>query len=573
MSDQRYFNLVENPFILVRQLDGRLGEESLLSVFAHAHEIKEIGGELPTQDFAIIRVLLAILQRAIISANNYDEDREPSDVWGELWRSDTLPMEAIDAYLRRWHHRFYLFDAEQPFMQVAGLRTVKDEVTPIKKIIAELPDGHQFFTMRTGLAAESVSPAEAARWLIHTQAFDTAGIKSGVVGDPAVKSGKSYPIGTGWAGRLGGLWAEGTTLKGTLLLNLRLGNSGNLFEWVSDADLPVWERDPDGPGGTGRMPTGQADLFTWQARRVLLVRGGEGAMGVVLTNGDKIDPYNLHAVEPLTGWYRSKNQEKVLKASQIYLPVAHRPDRSLWRGLGAVLPGAQLDRVDGREYLSPGILEWLAHLASDDGGARLDAGGTLKLRAVGMAYGAQNSTVSEVIHDSLLIQAALLRSAGAAFITMAMDCLAETDDAVRAVGLLAANLHIAAGGDSEAVEAPREHARADAYAALDRPFRRWLAALHPGDADSAALEESLCQERNQWRITAHAIVGAVGKRLARETGPQAFVGHAVKVNNKDAWMTSARAEKIFHRALMKALHIEMVEALQSSTNKEGEVNV
>ncbi|NYN06610.1 type I-E CRISPR-associated protein Cse1/CasA, partial [Salmonella enterica subsp. enterica serovar Typhimurium] len=64
-----------------------------------------------------------------------------------------------------------------------------------------------------------LSFAEAARWLVHTQAYDYSGIKPGVEGDPRVKGGKGYPIGTGWSGMTGGTVIRGTTLLETLLLN------------------------------------------------------------------------------------------------------------------------------------------------------------------------------------------------------------------------------------------------------------------------------------------------------------------------------------------------------------------
>ncbi len=73
------FDLIEQPWIAVRFLDGTVGEVSLRGVFERANETQEIAGELPTQDFAIVRLLLAILHRSLQPV------LEPVREWGELW--------------------------------------------------------------------------------------------------------------------------------------------------------------------------------------------------------------------------------------------------------------------------------------------------------------------------------------------------------------------------------------------------------------------------------------------------------------------------------------------------------
>ena len=216
MSGKVSFNLVDEPWIRVRGMEGEMREVSLMGLFEQAPHIRRLANDLPTQDFAILRVLLAILQRSISPA--LDDDDDPAEVWGRLWAAPELSITAIREYLDKWHDRFDLFDEERPFMQVAGLRTERNEISSITKIIADIPDGDALFSLRAGKGAESLTYSEAARWLVHVQAFDTSGIKSGTVGDHRVRGGKSYPIGTGWSGNLGGLYFEGATLSETILL-------------------------------------------------------------------------------------------------------------------------------------------------------------------------------------------------------------------------------------------------------------------------------------------------------------------------------------------------------------------
>lgn len=80
MSQNVSFNLVDEPWICVRDLDGTTREVSLLELFEQASSIKCLANDLPTQDFAILRVLLAVLQRAISPA--LDDDDVPAEVWG-----------------------------------------------------------------------------------------------------------------------------------------------------------------------------------------------------------------------------------------------------------------------------------------------------------------------------------------------------------------------------------------------------------------------------------------------------------------------------------------------------------
>lgn len=120
-----------------------------------------MANDLPTQDFAILRVLLAILQRAISPMlDDLDEDVEPAEVWGRLWEASELPMDAIEAYLAKWRDRFDLFDPEHPFMQVPDLKTSKDECLPVAKIIADVPDGDRLFTSRSDYRLEYLTFAE-----------------------------------------------------------------------------------------------------------------------------------------------------------------------------------------------------------------------------------------------------------------------------------------------------------------------------------------------------------------------------------------------------------------------------
>lgn len=92
MNENVSFNLIDEPWILVRGMEGEMREVSLMELFEQAPCIRRLANDLPTQDFAILRVLLAILQRSI--SPTLDDDDDPAEVWAVSGRrpSFLLPL-------------------------------------------------------------------------------------------------------------------------------------------------------------------------------------------------------------------------------------------------------------------------------------------------------------------------------------------------------------------------------------------------------------------------------------------------------------------------------------------------
>lgn len=547
MNEKASFNLIDELWIRVLDDKGVAKEVSLLELFRQAPRLQCLINDLPTQDFAILRVLLAILQRSISPMlDDLDEDVEPAEVWGQLWEASELPMGAIEAYLSKWHDRFDLFDSERPFMQVPGLRTSRDECAPVSKIMSDVPDGDRLFSLRSGQKIDYLTFAEAARWLIHVQAFDTAGIKSGVVGDSTVKGGKSYPRGTGWAGNLGGVFLEGETLRETLLLNFVVWEDDD-NEVFSPDDLPTWEQSLREFGSLDALPVGHADIYTWQSRRVRLVADRGVVTGLVLTNGDKLELKNMHRIESMTAWRRSKNQEKKLGQVPIYLPMSHRSNRALWRGLSSLF--APENRDDGlAASFTPGVLAWAEYLTSANGGRRLSQSMHLHIHGTGLEYGTQSSVVTDLIDDTVLLSSFLLSPEGSPLVALACDCVGDADRAVVALGNLVSNLLIAAGGDQDSISDAANEAKTEAYFELDSLFRSWLASLNT-DSDVVG-------ERARWNCEARKVLDLLAKRYISEVGPQGITGRSRKRGKSGTWITSSIAERWFYSAIREALPLE-----------------
>jgi CRISPR system Cascade subunit CasA len=528
----REFDLIACPWILVRRVDGRIEEVGLQELFASAHQTTTIVGEVPTQTFALARLALAVLHRAV------DGPPDPRD-WAALWRAPTLPAPVIADYLSAFRERFDLLHPTMPFYQVADLHTANKEVFGLARLIADVPTGEPLFTTRLKAGIDRISFAEAARWLVHCQAFDPAGIKSGAVGDPRVKRGKGYPIGTGWAGRLGGILVEGRTLRETLLLNLIPDDSPYLRS--SDGDVPVWERVPQTACEEvegGRQPCGRLDLYTWQSRRIRLFGDQAGITGVIIANGDPLKPHNRFSVEPMSAWRRSRPQEKALNTTPVYLPREHDPERAIWRGLAALLPGGQgRQGTEAAEALPTAVLRWIgqAHYTGELPGDRL-----VRTHAIGMRYGKNQSTTIEIIDDAVDMSVVLLAETSRELAATAVTAAGDADRGARAYGHLAANLAIAAGGDGAG---PDSHAREQAYASLDAPFRSWLAQLGVGTDP--------LQAHRHWHQTARRILLDLGRELVAQAGPVAWVGRQVGPPDNRRHFSSPEADIWFRRQIRK----------------------
>lgn len=524
MSDVS-FNLIDRTWIPVTMLhDGSYRLVSILEAFDQAEGIRCIEGDIPLQRFALSRMLLAMMYGI------FPEDYAKEE-WRELFEAGPGTAEVrhvIHEYCDAYRHRFDLFDDVAPFYQVAGLHTAKNEMSGLERLVLDVPSGEPFFTTRGGEGLDSMSAAEAARWLVTMQAYDASGIKSGAVGDPRVKGGKGYPIGVAWSGHIGGYLVEGKNLWQTLVLNFV---SSKVFTAGEDGvrwrdDRPVWERPPadakaypglDQPvADTGRVGSfhGPATLMTWQSRRMLLSHRGETVTGVLVCNGDRLKPQNAHNFETMTAWRRSDSQEKLLKQPLVYMPRKHDPSRALWRGLPTLTVGEKRETKSGvREFLRPRTLDWLSQACPD--------GIPVRLHVFGVEYGNQEAVVDSTVDDVLDLNLVVLTSEKPEMGQMIRDAVDIVERGIAALRNLASNIAIAENtpGDSQ-----RQRIAEDGYAAFDQAFRRWVRGID-GDRDPRSLIA-------EWKSIARSLLLRLGERFASQASTRAIVGRDVIV--KDA---------------------------------------
>ena len=81
------FNLLTEPWVRVRLPDNTVQEVSLTDALVHAQEYMDLAGEMPTQDAAMLRLLLAVLFTVFSRVNEVGEPE---------------PLEDEEAALERW---------------------------------------------------------------------------------------------------------------------------------------------------------------------------------------------------------------------------------------------------------------------------------------------------------------------------------------------------------------------------------------------------------------------------------------------------------------------------------------
>lgn len=510
------FNLLEEPWIDVLQSDGTPTMVSIQELLSNAKQYQRLSSSLETINFAVFRVLLAILYRSWDSPTFRNQMRA-SRHWQQKWEKETVYDEEIQEYLTEFHDRFDLRHPERPFFQVPDLHTSKNEWKSLDILIPDAGQEGDLFTMRTDI--QSLSAAAATRYLIHANAYDYSGIKSGAVGDPRVKGGRGYPLGIGWAGWLGGTVLEGENLQETLLLNYIPYRE----QAGSEEDVPVWELDeplisaPREGFDTNEenAAAGPVELLTWPQRRLRLTWEDDRVTGVLITNGDALGYTIQDRAETMTPWRFSDPQTTKARQAR-YMPASMQPGRAMWRSLPNLLPNADTAKTKskyaaGEPLAKPAeTVHWVGSLSAQ---GYLDPTYPIRLRMVSMLYGAKSSSYADVLSDSLHISPLMLSADGEILRSVARMAIRRSEEVDYALRQFNNNVAFAVSGDSAK---DSDAIQTAFYFALDLPFREWLSKL----AASSTPDDLLGSWNQQLRSTATELAEQI---LARQP-PSVWAG-------------------------------------------------
>jgi CRISPR system Cascade subunit CasA len=523
------FDLIHQSWVPVT-ISGRRAEVSLLEALTMAHEIDGLALDDPLQAVAVLRqVLLPVTLDAIGAPRSRSE-------WAGRWQEGRLDAGQLSDYLAEHANRFDLFHPVTPFAQVAGLRTEKHETKPVTLVLPAIASGNNvpLFSARTEADPPTLTCAHAARALLAAHCWDTAAIKSGAVGDPQVKAGKTTGNPTGALGQLGVTVPFGRSLAETLLLNIPIISAGlrpdDRPQWRSRAATSAWRQRP---------VLGLLDLLTWQSRRIRLVpeelNDGEiGVRHVVLGAGDRLDQIPVD-VEQHTAW---RQVDKPKAGDPPTRPVRHQPGRSAWQGLGALLATTQ---PTDNKISSPLMLRQLAGLREEE---YLPADLPLQVLTVGVAYGNQSAVIEDVLVDQIPLPVAALAAASPVR-QLLLDVVGQADDLRAAANHLGDDLRRAAGGDK--IPWDKSQRLGDILVYDFTPVvRRMLAGLqrHPEQVDKAD---------SAWRAAARRIALEAAEPALAAAPPEAFLGRQEREGFAHRLSTAeARYRAAVNRALGSA---------------------
>lgn len=385
------FNLIDEPWIsVVTDYKGSTKLVGLKEFFQNAHTYIDLAGDMPSQDFAVMRFLLAILHTVfsrydasgnpyeMVKLNEkmqqiekiYDEDEEDyedllMDTWKNLWQAGKFP-EIIEKYLETWHDRFYLYDDKYPFYQVT-----KDEinVSKISKANPSMTSGRNINRLisESGNKVAIFSPKydkdnnkdildydELTRWLITFQSYTS-------LSDKVIFGNEKYRASKGWLFDLGGVYLSSDNLYKTLLLNSLLVNSID-SQYNTNIQKPCWEYSSlEIIDKYFKSPIidNIAELYTNWSRAIYINDHNPNnpfAMGIVkLPDISHEDNF----LEPMT-MYRYNNSGPY---KEKFTPRKHQLQKSLWRSFGLITKTE--DANEGNLNIGkrkPGIIEWLNHI-------------------------------------------------------------------------------------------------------------------------------------------------------------------------------------------------------------------
>lgn len=159
----------------------------------------------------------------------------------------------------------------------------------------------------------------------------------------------------------------------------------------------------------------------------------------------------------------------------------------------------------------PGVVEWLTTLKINN----LIPQTYCRLAIAGVNYGDKDFFVDDMFSDEMSINSGLFTELGKAWIMRITTEINDTDDLVTQLGFLAQN--IAKAEASTDGNAQRDNAKEQAYFSLDLPFRRWLRSIDPKT-------DVLSVKCDEWFEEAKTIVRKLGKEIADNASPQAFIG-------------------------------------------------
>lgn len=541
------YNLLEEKWISVTSdQKGTIEKVSLIEVFQNAHKYLGLAGDSETQDFAVLRVLLAVLHTVfsrfdaegevyerleldekyrqiddVGEDNIFEYSNSLFETWNNLWEMGEFPP-IVTSYLEKWKDHFNLIDEKYPFYQVLKEDISGDNINKkdpgkifgknINRLISESENKTSLFSPKysKNKSKDKLAYDEIVRWIITFQGY------SGLSDKTTFNRG-DYKKSKGWIFDLGGVYLQGANLFETLMLNLILDRD-KIDDGENNLQRPCWEY--SGLENVDRAfrtinPDNLSQLYTNWSRAINIdVNYQEGqAFFFYAVKMPDLD-HRSYYLEPMTIWRFNKQGEN----KDYYTPRKHNPNQALWRSFGLLVTDSP-EETEHR-YKKPGIMTWLEKIKGEIGDYDL----TVKSVSMEDDKNATSWRPTDQICDELNTKQFILTDIDKEQWTPSINSTIEQTK--RIIGFRYKNLlmdisNIRNDKTSGFVNNNIEQA----YFMVDRPFRDWLRSIrYEDDKDDKIIE---------WREILKDLIIKEAKELLKTASPRDYRGKVVKrmVNN------------------------------------------
>lgn len=538
------YNLLEEPWISVIKInDGQQTKVSLTDIFKHASEYRCLAGDMKTQDFAVLRVLLAVLQTVfsrydchgnpLVTVDDKmrqieiveDDEDEYEDAmqenWDEIYHNGYFP-DVLYQYLNIWKDRFYLFDEDYPFYQISE-QTLKKILPKGKKpteingrfmnrTISESNNKIALFSPRDGVKKKDKNKdimvaSELARWLITFQNYTGLSDKVSLV-----DKSKGQNPSRGWLFDLGGIVLEGDNLFETLMMNYIDIHPEEQYRCT--IQKPCWEyKDEEVIDRLLKEKPidNLAELYTNWSRGIYLSPKtkvpGSVSIGIVkLPSIRHVDMF----LEPMTLW----NYNKTGDNKDHYTPRKHRPDQAMWRNFGLIALPSTIEK--DKERKQPGIQERMNVIGHKIGYKMIT------ILAISMKDDGNATSwvpVDEINDQLKLNDLVLTDEKDQGWVIRISDTVDEIKDVIENYyRMFLRNITEIRGfsNNNSAREAFIGEEVKSLYQEIDLPFREWLYDIKP----DASKEKKILE----WRKVFKQIVLKHAENFVYEAGPRDLKG-------------------------------------------------
>ena len=543
------FNLIEKPWIsVVTDYKGTTDLVGLREIFENAHNYIALAGDMPTQDFAVMRFLLAILHTVFsryqadgqvydeIKVNDRMQQVEPVNMedyedyedalmqtWKDLWAAGKFPHIVID-YLDKWKDRFDLFDDKYPFYQVTEAevdvskinRPAPSEILGknINRLISESANKVALFSPKydSDNNKEILNYDEVARWLLTYQSYTG-------LSDKVIFGQDKYKASKGWLFDLGGVYLSSDNLYKTLILNLCLVNNSSR-QYNTNIQKPCWEYSPSQVVANymfGEDIDNIGELYTVWSRAIYI--GDYTDQDVFRMQIVKLPEvrHENNFLEPMTLWrYNNSGDNK-----DMFTPRKHQLNKSLWRSFGLVTKTEDANEGNANTpKRKPGIIEWLNHID------QYVEKQVVKINAVSMEDDGNATSwvpTNEII-DGLYLEGAIINDLeDQGWLLRINDVIDTTKDVVDKTYRSFVN-DIKSIRNIEASDFTSNYIEA-MYYEIDKPFRDWLSFID--------YEDNKDEKAKAWYKDLKGLVINQAEKIIENAGPRDFTGIVEKDSVKN----------------------------------------